>query len=60
MNSFDPALQSEGFSSVKPLFTLAIFAGLGSFFLGALFTAVKRGIKEEGWFKSLKKQEEKE
>ena len=38
-------------SGVKPLLTMAIFAGVGSFFLGALVTAVKRGLKEEDWFK---------
>ena len=31
---------------------------LGSFFLGALITSVKRGIKEEGWFKFKKEKEE--
>ena len=41
-----------------PLFTLIIFAFLGSFFLGALITSVKRGIKEEGWFKFKKEKEE--
>jgi len=40
------------------LFTLIIFAFLGSFFLGALITSVKRGIKEEGWFKFKKEKEE--
>ncbi len=60
MYSFDPALQNIGNSGVKPLFTLAIFAGLGSFFFGALITAIKRGIKEEGWFKFLGNKEKKE
>ena len=40
------------------LLTLIIFAFLGSFFLGALITSVKRGIKEEGWFKFKKEKEE--
>ena len=50
MDPLDPALQSTAISGVRPLLTLAIFAGLGSFFLGALVTAIKRGIKENGWF----------
>ena len=51
MDPLDPALQSTAVSGVKPLLTLAIFAGLGSFFIGALTTAIRRGMKEEGWFK---------
>ena len=51
MDPFDPALQSAAVSGVRPLLTLAIFAGLGSFFLGALVTAIRRGMKENGWFK---------
>jgi|TARA_Y100000991_G_scaffold213467_1_gene199251 hypothetical protein len=51
MDPFDPALQSTAVSGVRPLLTLAIFAGLGSFFLGALVTAIRRGVKENGWFK---------
>ena len=51
MDSLDPALQITSVSGVKPLLTLAIFAGVGSFFVGALFTAIRRGIKEKGWFK---------
>ena len=51
MDPLDPALQSAAVSGVKPLLTLAIFAGLGSFFLGALVTSIRRGMKEEGWFK---------
>ena len=51
MDPFDPALQSTAVSGVRPLMTLAIFAGLGSFFLGALVTAIRRGMKENGWFK---------
>ena len=51
MDPLDPALQSTAVSGVKPLLTLAIFAGLGSFFLGALVTAVRRGKRENGWFK---------
>ena len=51
MDPFDPALQSTAVSGVRPLLTLAIFAGLGSFFLGALVTAIRRGMKEDGWFK---------
>ena len=51
MGPLDPALQSTAVSGVKPLLTLAIFAAVGSFFLGALVTAIKRGVKEEVWFK---------
>ena len=51
MDPLDPALQSTALSGVKPLLTLVIFAGVGSFFLGALVTAIRRGMKEEGWFK---------
>ena len=51
MDPFDPALQSTAVSGVRPLLTLAIFAGLGSFFLGALVTSIRRGMKENGWFK---------
>ena len=58
MDPFDPALQSTAVSGVRPLLTLAIFAGLGSFFLGALVTAIRRGMKEEGWFKFNQEKEE--
>ena len=51
MDPLDPALQSTAVKGVRPLLTLAIFAGLGSFFLGALVTAIRRGMKENGWFK---------
>ena len=51
MDPLDPALQGNAVSGVRPLLTLAIFAGLGSFFLGALVTAIRRGMKENGWFK---------
>ena len=51
MDPLDPALQSTAVSGVRPLLTLAIFTGVGSFFLGALVTAIRRGMKENGWFK---------
>ena len=51
MDPLDPAIPSNAISGVRPLLTLAIFAGLGSFFLGALVTAIRRGMKENGWFK---------
>ena len=54
MDSFDPAIQLTTSSGLKPLVTFAIFAALGSFFLGALLTAVREGVKEQGWF-NLKK-----
>ena len=57
MDPLDPALQSTAVSGVRPLLTLAIFAGLGSFFLGALVTAIRRGIKENGWFKFNQEEE---
>ncbi len=50
MESFDPAIQTTVVSGWRPLLTLALFAGVGAFFFGALFTAVRKGIKEEGWF----------
>ena len=50
MEVFDPAFHNMAVGGVKPLITLAIFALFGSFFLGALVTAIRRGIKEEGWF----------
>ncbi len=59
MDPLDPALQSNAVSGVRPLLTLAIFAGLGSFFLGALVTAIRRGMKENGWFK-LNQEKEKQ
>ena len=51
MDPLDPALQSTALTGVKPLLTLAIFVGVGSFFLGALVTAIRKGMKEDGWFK---------
>tara|TARA_Y100001968_G_C18837950_1_gene472223 strand:+ start:326 stop:514 length:189 start_codon:yes stop_codon:yes gene_type:complete len=59
MEVFDhPLLQNTAAAGVKPLISLAIFALLGSFFLGALLTAVRRGIKDEGWFMFEKEKEE--
>ena len=60
MDPLDPALPITAVSGVKPLLTLAIIAGVGSFFLGALFTAVRRGMNEEGWFKFNQDKEEQE
>ena len=51
MDPLDPAIQSSTVTGVKPLLTLGIFAVVGSFSLGALVTAIRRGMKEEGWFK---------
>ena len=59
MDPLDPAVQSTAVSGVRPLLTLAIFAGLGSFFLGALVTAIRRGMKENGWF-NFNQEEEKQ
>ena len=58
MDPLDPALQSTAVSGVKLLLTLAIFAGLGSFLLGALVTSIRRGMKEDGWFKFNQDKEE--
>ena len=58
MDPLDPALQSTAVLGVKPLLTLVIFAGVGSFFLGALVTAIRRGMNEEGWFKFNQDKEE--
>ena len=57
MDPLDPAIQITAVSGVRPLLTLAIFAGLGSFFLGALITAIRRGMKENGWFKFNQEEE---
>ena len=51
MDPLDPALHSTAVSGAKPLLTLAIFAGVGSFFLGALVTAIRRRMNEKGWLK---------
>jgi len=53
----DQVFHNTAVTGFRPLINLVIFAFLGSFFLGALVTAVRRGIKEEGWF-NLKKKEE--
>ena len=58
MDPSDPALQITALSGVNPLLTLAVFAGLGSFFLGALVTAIRRGMKEDDWFKFNKEEKE--
>ena len=58
MDPLDPALQSTALSGVNPLLTLAIFAGVGSFFLGALVTSIRRGMKEDGWFKFNKEEKD--
>ena len=55
MELFDQAFQNTAVYGGNPLVSLAIFALLGSFFLGVLVTALRRGIREEGWF-SLKKK----
>jgi len=58
MDPLDPAFHSVALTGVKPLLSLAIFAVVGSFFLGALVTAIRRGIKEDDWFKFKKEEEE--
>ena len=56
--SLDPALRNSAIADVKTLLTLAIFAGMGSFPLGALVTGIRKGMKEEGWFKFNQEKEE--
>tara|TARA_B100000700_G_C15023215_1_gene846835 strand:+ start:1533 stop:1697 length:165 start_codon:yes stop_codon:yes gene_type:complete len=51
MDPFDPAIQTTASYGWQSLLTLVIFALVGSFFAGALYTAIRRGIKEEGWFR---------
>ena len=58
MDSFDHVSQTTAVSGWQPLLSLGIFAAVGSFFLGALYTAVRRGMKEEGWFKFTNKEDE--
>ena len=58
MDPLDPALQNTAVTGVNPLLTLAFFAGVGSFFLGALFTVIRKGMKEEVWFKFNQEKEE--
>ena len=57
MDPLDPASQLINIHGIKPLITLAIFSTFGSFFLGALITSIKRGMKENGWFKLKDKQD---
>ena len=51
MEALDLIIQNNASSGVKPLITLAIFSILGSFFIAALITSVRGGIKEKGWCK---------
>ena len=60
MDPLDPALQSTTVSGIRSLLTLAVFAGLGSFFLGALVTAIRRGMRENGWFKFNQEKEKRD
>tara|TARA_Y100001968_G_scaffold298007_1_gene307543 strand:- start:5514 stop:5693 length:180 start_codon:yes stop_codon:yes gene_type:complete len=55
MDAFDPAIQVNAVYLWKPLISLVIFTGVGAFFFGALFTAITKGIKNEGWFTFKKK-----
>ncbi len=54
MDPFDPAIQSTVVSGWKPLLTLGLLGGVGAFFFGALVTALRRGLKKEGWFSAKK------
>ena len=60
MDSFDPVIPSTVSTGWEPLVTLAVFAAIGSFFLGALVTAIRKGVKDEGWFnlKNNKKEDQ--
>ena len=58
MDVFDPVVQNNAVSGVNPLISLLTFALLGSFFFGALVTAVRRGINDEGWFDLKKEKKE--
>ena len=58
MDPFDPAITNTVSNGWKPLLTLIILSCFGSFFLGALVTAIKRGVKEEGWFQPRKGSED--
>ena len=51
MEALDLIIQNNASSGVKPLITLAVYSILGSFFIAALITSVRGGIKEEGWCK---------
>ena len=51
MNPFDSAIQPTASYGWQPLLTMGICAMVGAFFAGALYTAIRRGMKEEGWFK---------
>ena len=51
MEALDLGIQNNASSGVKPLINLAIFSILGSFFIAALITSVREGIKERGWCK---------
>ena len=51
MEALDFIIQNNASSGVNPLITLAILSILGSFFIAALITSVRGGIKEKGWCK---------
>tara|TARA_Y100001968_G_C19280385_1_gene678913 strand:- start:376 stop:543 length:168 start_codon:yes stop_codon:yes gene_type:complete len=55
MYPFDPAFQKTTVSGGGTLLTLGLFASVGAFFFGALLTAIRRGIKNEGWFRKQKR-----
>ena len=58
MDPFDPVVRSTAVGGWQPLLTLGMFAAVGAFFLGALYTAVRRGMNEQGWFQFKKKKDE--
>ena len=58
IDPLDPAFQSKAISSGMTLLTLASITCLGSFFLGALVTSIRKGINEEGWFRDRNEKRE--
>ena len=58
MDPLDPISQTTVVGGLKPLLTLGLFAAIGSFFFGALFTAVRRRIQENGWFNTTTREQD--
>ncbi len=47
MEPIDPAIQITAVYGWKPILTLVLLAGVGSFFFGALITAIRRRHKDK-------------
>ena len=58
MESFDSIFQDYVKSGFCSYLLWSFLPFIGSFFLVSLITSVKRGMKEEGWFKFKKEKEE--